>query len=129
MVCFDVKYLFKNSSMLAEEMPNGERVFYRENDSDDNDAKNIFSGDVSNYEQVYAWTHDRCTPTVRTITFENAEELTENGLPFLILFHKPGETESIKVFEAEVKRQLQGHLMGTLLAISYLYGQPLSIAR
>lgn len=105
-------------SMLADEMRNGERVFYRESDSDDNDAKNIFNGDVSNYEQVYAWAHDRCTPTVRTITFENAEELTENGLPFLILFHKPGETESIKVFEAEVKRQLQGHLMGTILPVA-----------
>ena len=93
-------------------MPNGERVFFREKDSNDNEPRNVYSGDVTNYEQVYAWVFERCTPTVRTINFENAEELTENGLPFLILFHKPGETESIKIFENEVKRQLQGHLQG-----------------
>jgi hypothetical protein len=33
----------------------------------------------------------------REITFENAEELTEEGLPFLILFHNPDDTDSIKV--------------------------------
>ncbi|KAF4533117.1 hypothetical protein B566_EDAN003837 [Ephemera danica] len=29
-----------------------------------------------------------CVPMVREITFENAEELSEEGLPFLILFHQ-----------------------------------------
>jgi hypothetical protein len=37
-----------------------------------------------------------CGPD-REITFENAEELTEEGLPFLILFHNPDDTDSIKV--------------------------------
>jgi len=36
-------------------------------------------------------------PNNREITFENAEELTEEGLPFLILFHSPDDTDSIKV--------------------------------
>jgi len=43
---------------------------------------------------------------VREITFENAEELTEEGLPFVILFHKPDDLESVKLFEKEVQRQL-----------------------
>ena len=43
---------------------------------------------------------------MREITFENAEELTEEGLPFLILFHKPDDLESVKLFEKEVQRQL-----------------------
>ena len=34
------------------------------------------------------------------------QELTEEGLPFLILFHHPDDTESISEFEKEVKRQL-----------------------
>jgi endoplasmic reticulum resident protein 44 len=42
---------------------------------------------------VVEWGPDFC----REITFENAEELTEEGLPFLILFHSPDDTDSIKV--------------------------------
>lgn len=42
----------------------------------------------------------------REITFENAEELTEEGLPFLILFHAPDDTESIKNYKAIVESQL-----------------------
>lgn len=42
----------------------------------------------------------------REITFENAEELTEEGLPFLILFHAPDDTESIKNYKSIVEAQL-----------------------
>lgn len=34
------------------------------------------------------------------------KELTEEGLPFLILFHKPEDQESLVTFEREVARQL-----------------------
>jgi len=44
---------------------------------------------------------------VREITFANAEELTDEGLPFLILFHKADDHESIALFEREVAKQLQ----------------------
>ncbi|CAF3885715.1 unnamed protein product [Rotaria sp. Silwood1] len=39
-------------------------------------------------------------------TFENAEELTDEGLPFLILFHKADDQESVALFEREVAKQL-----------------------
>lgn len=42
----------------------------------------------------------------REITFENAEELTEEGLPFLILFHSPNDTETIKTYKTMVETQL-----------------------
>lgn len=42
----------------------------------------------------------------REITFENAEELTEEGLPFLILFHAQDDTETIKNYKAIVESQL-----------------------
>lgn len=42
----------------------------------------------------------------REITFENAEELTEEGLPFLILFHASNDTESIKSYKFIVESQL-----------------------
>lgn len=42
----------------------------------------------------------------REITFENAEELTEEGLPFLILFHAQNDTESLKSYKTIVENQL-----------------------
>jgi len=65
-----------------------------------------YDGGLNNYDALYAWSNERCTRLVREITFENAEELTEEGLPFLILFHKPDDLESIAIFEREVGRQL-----------------------
>merc|ERR1712218_4350 len=49
-----------------------------------------------------------CNPLVKEITFENAEELTEEGLPFVILFHHPDETESVKEWNELVKNELLG---------------------
>ena len=34
------------------------------------------------------------------------KELTEEGLPFLILFHRAEDEGSVKIFEKEVKNQL-----------------------
>lgn len=47
-------------------------------------------------------------PLVREITFENAEELTEEGLPFLILFHGTDDNESVKDYKTIVETQLIG---------------------
>lgn len=99
------------------ERQQGDKIHYKEEGSDDNDPKNNYNGQLTDYNTLYAWAYERCTPTVRKITFENAEELTEGGLPFLIIFHKPDDTESVKVFETEVKRQL-GHLLNTVLPVA-----------
>ena len=45
---------------------------------------------------------------MREITFENAEELTEEGLPFLILFYAPGDDDAIKRYNDIVQRELLG---------------------
>lgn len=42
----------------------------------------------------------------REITFQNAEELTEEGLPFLILFYGPNDNKMIKDFKMNVKADL-----------------------
>lgn len=52
------------------------------------------------------WLTDKCVPLVREITFENAEELTEEGLPFLILFRQIGDTESERLFTSIVTNEL-----------------------
>ena len=61
---------------------------------------------MNNYEVMFEWAHDKCVPLVREITFQNGEELTEEGIPFLILFHKQEDTESLKQFTAEIQRTL-----------------------
>ena len=70
------------------------------------DEDDTFLGDLSTYAELLAWATDRCIPLVREITFSNAEELTEEGLPFLILFHTPEDNESPKAYRAVIEREL-----------------------
>lgn len=58
------------------------------------------------YDELNVWAQEKCVPLVREITFENAEELTEEGLPFLILFHAPDDVESVKLYKDIVTRTL-----------------------
>jgi len=77
---------------------------YKES-SDDKDSV-LYSGDLTASAAVRSWLVDLCVPLVREITFANAEELTEEGLPFLILFMDPDDRESLAAFQAAVKAQL-----------------------
>lgn len=71
------------------------------------DADQLYSGSLSDQGSFYAWTHDRCLPLIREITFENAEELTDEGLPFLLLFHHVDDHQSVSLFERQVSKQLR----------------------
>ncbi|XP_064883787.1 endoplasmic reticulum resident protein 44-like [Oncorhynchus nerka] len=66
----------------------------------------VYLGSLTNFDLTYAWAQDKCVPLVREITFENGEELTEEGIPFLILFHVKEDTASLEKFQHEVARQL-----------------------
>lgn len=66
-----------------------------------------FTGSLLNFEDLYKWAQEKCIPLVREITFENAEELTEEGLPFLILFHHPTDTDSIKKYKEIIQNELE----------------------
>ncbi|XP_077454724.1 endoplasmic reticulum resident protein 44 [Stigmatopora argus] len=66
----------------------------------------VYLGSLTNFDLTYAWAQDKCVPLVREITFENGEELTEEGIPFLILFHLKEDNESLEKFQQEVARQL-----------------------
>ncbi|KAJ8004946.1 hypothetical protein DPEC_G00141560 [Dallia pectoralis] len=68
----------------------------------------VYLGSLNNFDLTYAWAQDKCVPLVREITFENGEELTEEGIPFLILFHVKEDTENLEKFQHEVARQLIG---------------------
>ncbi|CAF0821701.1 unnamed protein product, partial [Didymodactylos carnosus] len=65
-----------------------------------------YMGPINSYEAFHTWINEKCVPLVREITFENAEELTDEGLPFLILFHDQNDHQIIADFEQEVAKQL-----------------------
>lgn len=75
---------------------------YKPGDKDTN-----FNGKLSSFDELSTWSQGQCIPLVREITFENAEELTEERLPFVILFHKPDDKESIELFTSIVSKELQ----------------------
>eukprot|EP00090_Calanus_glacialis_P014712 TRINITY_DN23569_c0_g1_i1.p1 TRINITY_DN23569_c0_g1~~TRINITY_DN23569_c0_g1_i1.p1 ORF type:complete len:438 (-),score=154.80 TRINITY_DN23569_c0_g1_i1:1251-2564(-) len=81
-------------------------VAFRPSKARDTESDQTFTGSLSDHDQFSAWAVEKCSPMVREITFENAEELTEEGLPFLILFHGPDDTESIKEYNDLVSREL-----------------------
>ena len=81
-------------------------VAFRPNKARSNDDDETFTGKLNSYDEFSVWSAQKCTPLVREITFENAEELTEEGLPFLILFHAPEDNESIKRYNEIVQREL-----------------------
>lgn len=71
-----------------------------------NDEDETYKGSMSIYDELNVWAQEKCVPLVREITFENAEELTEEGLPFLIMFHAPEDVENVKLYKDIVSRTL-----------------------
>ncbi|KAK7112875.1 endoplasmic reticulum resident protein 44-like [Littorina saxatilis] len=88
----------------ASERTGGDNVGFRPPNTHRQDV--VFMGPLNNFDQLFAWSYDKCVPMVREITFENAEELTEEGLPFLILFHGPDDNDIVEVYNREVAKQL-----------------------
>ncbi|KMQ85593.1 thioredoxin domain-containing protein 4 [Lasius niger] len=87
--------------------PPGEPIIvFRSDKALSNDEDETYKGSLSNYDELNVWAQEKCVPLVREITFENAEELTEEGLPFLILFHAPNDVESVKLYKDIVTRTL-----------------------
>lgn len=81
-------------------------VVFRPDVAVSNENDETFRGNVNNFDELNIWVQEKCVPLVREITFENAEELTEEGLPFLILFFNPDNLEPVKDYKAIVETQL-----------------------
>merc|ERR1712055_375250 len=81
-------------------------VAFRPNKARDTERDQTFTGSLADFDSFNAWAVEKCSPLVREITFENAEELTEEGLPFLILFHSPDDNNSVKEYTEVVQKYL-----------------------
>ncbi|CAF1351873.1 unnamed protein product [Didymodactylos carnosus] len=96
------------SDDYKDERPSGDAIYYRPPQT--LTQKDVFyMGPINSHEALYAWANEKCVPLVREITFENAEELTDEGLPFLILFHDQNDHQTVADFEHEVAKQLMHH--------------------
>ena len=86
-----------------------------------------YPGSLSSYDELSSWATDKCIPLVREITFENAEELTEEGLPFLILFHKPDDKQTVEAYTNLIHRELytESSSINFLLADGVKFAHPL----
>ena len=94
----DKLFIFRDSSK-AMHPPGQPIIVFRSDRALSNDDDETYKGSLNNFDELNIWAQDKCLPLVREITFENAEELTEEGLPFLILFHSPDDLESVKSYK------------------------------
>lgn len=103
----------------------GNKIVYRPAVEDYNEM--VYQGSVSDESVLLKWTTDKCIPLVRQITFENAEELTEEGMPFMILFHHPDDLESPERFKKHVAVELlsEKNHINFLLADGLKFTHPL----
>lgn len=85
------------------------------------------SAPLTDVNSLASWAKESCIPLVREITFENAEELTEEGLPFVILFYEPNDKSWIEVYKRVVEKELVQEASGVtfLFADGHVFSHPL----
>ncbi|XGW29991.1 hypothetical protein V3C99_009200 [Haemonchus contortus] len=93
----------------------------------DDEKEQQFTGNMRDYEFFKQWVTDKCIPLVREVTFENVEELTEEGLPFLLFFRDSKRRDQDKMFTEQVVRELydQRASVNPLLADGHKFAHPL----
>ncbi|XP_017049139.1 endoplasmic reticulum resident protein 44 [Drosophila ficusphila] len=65
-----------------------------------------YSGNMTSLRELTSWVDRKCVPRVREITFDNAEELAEQGLPFVLLFYNKHDMGPIQEFKNAIQNQL-----------------------
>lgn len=66
-------------------------------------------------------------PLIREITFANGEELTEEGLPLLLLFYSPDNPSTKETFKKRVEAELGQHkgTVNVVTADGVMFAHPL----
>lgn len=72
--------------------------------------KNQYSeylGNMTSFKELTFWIDKTCVPLVREVTFDNAEELSEEGLPFVLLFYNKDDLSPIQEFKNAIQSQME----------------------
>ncbi|KAH8248159.1 hypothetical protein KR038_003580 [Drosophila bunnanda] len=86
-----------------------------------------YSGNMPGFTELLHWMSEHCMPLVREITFENAEEITEEGLPLLLAFYDKNDLGPVQEFKAVVQSQLVNETrINILTADGALFAHPLA---
>ena len=90
-------------------------------------ADEMYPGDLAQFAFLVQWIHERCVPLVREITFANGEELTEEGLPLLLLFYNPDDPSIKETFRKRVEAELGQHrgTVNVVTADGVMFAHPL----
>uniref|UniRef100_A0A8D8RQJ3 Endoplasmic reticulum resident protein 44 n=1 Tax=Cacopsylla melanoneura TaxID=428564 RepID=A0A8D8RQJ3_9HEMI len=93
--------------------PNKARIYFHPDpNSPETEADEMKFGETFTFPELRDWANYKCVPYVREITFENAEELTEEGLPLFILFYNPKEhTDLVKAFRHLISTHFVDHII------------------
>ncbi|KAI6650899.1 Endoplasmic reticulum resident protein [Oopsacas minuta] len=121
----DCKFIasFKSNSPLNP-VTTYPHVMFRDRDLDNEVYKFGFE-----LESAFrTWVKQKCIPLVREVTFHNGEEMTEEGLPFVLLFYDPDNLEPIKTFKQVVEQELvdQKENVNFLTADGVTFAHPLA---
>ncbi|KAH8378277.1 hypothetical protein KR093_010509, partial [Drosophila rubida] len=81
-------------------------LVYRPDTARTHATDEVFQGNLTNKDEVEAWLIRKCLPLVREVDFNNVEEIIEQRLPLLVLFHLPNDMNSVKDFKSIIEMQL-----------------------
>ncbi|TGZ68304.1 hypothetical protein CRM22_004329 [Opisthorchis felineus] len=104
----------------------GDRMAHREAVSQR--IKEITTMKKANFQAIHSWIMRKCTLLVRELTFANAEEITDEGLPLLLLFYDKKSEHLKPKFHEVVNAHLSSHLgqINFLTADGNTFSHPLA---
>jgi len=119
-------YVFSGGSANKVQPPNLYSIFFKPHHKGI-EHEVSYRSSLTDLTSLATWSKENCIPLVREITFANAEELTEEGLPFVILFFDPKDKTWIEVYKRIVDQELREEAGGVtfLYADGHVFSHPL----
>lgn len=84
-----------------------ENLVYHPNEDDKSSKRIVYQGNLTDENEIYYWSSKLCLKKIRKLNYENAEELIDESFPFLILFHRKTDSNSLKIFENQIENQFR----------------------
>lgn len=89
-----------------------------------NDQSGVEMEKLDDTETVKQWIIKSCTPVVRNITFQNAEDITEEGLPLVLLFYNPSHPD----VTVRYSKFVADHLLPEKKSVNFVYADGVKFA-
>ncbi|EDW55219.1 GM10486 [Drosophila sechellia] len=106
----DCSFLVGFGDLTKDLRPPGKNALIFRGDPSIPNHKNQYSeylGNMTSFKELTFWIDKTCVPLVREITFDNAEELSEEGLPFVLLFYDKDDLSPIQEFKNAIQSQME----------------------